>query len=139
MVGEANAKSVEFVEALEASLKTIVVHLSKAPIDPNVDTLLLSAITEANFFGYEPVTLEFEPCEVPDDEWAEIASQEPIFEADEITTQQVIYFAYVTCTPVGGITDLVQIYEFPEPVLVNTQGQQVSTGPWRFKQIPETF
>lgn len=138
-MSEPNPKSVALLGEIEISAATIVVRLSRSPIDPLVDTLLLSAIQEATFPGYDRVKALFEACEVPDDEFAEIASQEIVFEAGVIVTAQPIYFAYMTSTPLGGIEKIIGMYEFPDPILVDTEGMQVSTGAWRLKRIAEAF
>lgn len=131
---EPNAKSLALLSTIENGLALILVHLSKSPIDPLSDQLLLSGILEATFDGYAPVKLLLEACDVPNDTHAELASQEVVFTAGEQPTPELIYFAYCTQMPVGGLTSLVQIYEFPEPVKVVASGQEISTGAWRFKQ-----
>jgi hypothetical protein len=133
---EANAKSLALVESIEDSDASIIVHLSKTPIDDTADSLLLSAITEADFVGYQAVEMELEPCAVDNDEYAEVASQEIIFEVGEVVTHQVVYYAYATSTPPGGIPNIIGLYEFPEPLLVDTPGMEITTGAWRFRQIP---
>lgn len=132
---EANAKSLALVESIEDSANTILVHLSKTPIDDTADSLLLSAITEADYVGYQPVEMELEPCAVDDDAFAEVASQEIVFEVGEVETHQLVYFAYVTSTPPDGIPNIIGLYEFPEPLLVDTPGMEITTGGWRFQQI----
>lgn len=127
----ANAKSVAYLGTIEDSLASIVVHLSQSAIDDSQNELLLSAITEATFDGYQTATLAFEACDVTDDSYAEIASQAATFEAGDNVVTQVIYFAYITHTPVGGSPKILGVYEFPEPVIVDTPGQEVTSGAWR--------
>lgn len=129
-----NAKSLWFLESVENSNTPIVVRLSQSPIDDEANELLLSSIVESSFDGYNPVVLELEPCAVPNDEWAEVASQEVVFTNGENVTDLVIYFAYATYQTIGGVQNLLQVYVFPEPIHLNAPYQEISTGAWRLKQ-----
>lgn len=125
------------VEEVETSTAVMLVHLSKAPIADIKDGVLLSEITEADFVGYAPVVPMFEPCDVDDDDYGEIASQEVLFEVGLVETPQLIYFAYLTSQlEEDDAPSILGVYEFPEPVRACDEGQLISTGAWRITKIP---
>lgn len=136
MMADSLTLSDSLVAELESSDGVIVVHLSKAPIDPAADGVDLATVVEATFPGYAPFVLHFEPCDVDGDEYAEMASEECVFESTVVVETQLIYFAYAVYEGADGLPRIMGVYEFAEPLRVCADSQQISTGAWRVTKLP---
>jgi hypothetical protein len=132
---EVLTRSDALLEEVESSPAMILVRLAKAPIGEDVNSMLPEDFVEADFVGYQPQPLQWEPCDVADDAFGEIASQEVIFSPELGIEKQLIYFAYMTSQLPGADPIILGIYEFPEPVRIAAAGQEISTGAWRITKI----
>jgi hypothetical protein len=110
---------------LENPLNVIVAHAARNPIAPDVDKIELADLTECNFPGYAPVTLDAWTPDPPEfDEVGEAVSGDVSFTAGAIVTPQNITAVYLTLAFDGGAPVLLKVFPLPSPFLMNLPEQK---------------
>lgn len=110
---------------LENVTQTIRVRAAKAP-DPNsAEEITPPDIVECDFPGYGAIEVkEWTPVPWEDPTYAEVISEDLVFEAEAITTPQWIVLLYLTIQPIGGAETIRQIFVLPQPILMSIPGQR---------------
>lgn len=105
----------------------IVAHLFKNPIALDAAQVALADLTESDFVGYEPKTLEGAAIDVFEQaNYAEAFFPEQEWEAGEDIVPQIVYGCYVTITLAGVGTVLNNVQIFETPIVLDTEGQKIA-------------
>jgi hypothetical protein len=104
--------------------RTIVAHLSKAPISFTTGQISLTDLVEADFPGYAPVTIDsWDPIDFEDDLYGEAVSGELQWQAGPIVTPQSIYVAYLTIVEGSNPVKLLWPVVLPLPYVIGAQDE----------------
>lgn len=104
----------------------MVARLAKGPRDQSDQTVDLATLVEADFPGYLPITLTPDLEDAFDDvHYGELSPFRLSFVAGAIVTPQLITHVYVTKTYEGAGLSLVQAVPFVNPLIVDTEGQEI--------------
>lgn len=121
MVGELTV--LQFL--LNTTSYNIKVRLSKNPLPEDLNSIVLTDLTEADFSGYAPiVNPEFAAPAYNEANYAEAVSVPLIWTVGPAPTPQELTSVYITEAEAAGPDKLLYVHPLPNGSLMHAEGQQ---------------
>ena len=124
---ETPTKNEELLTLVQDPAAPIVVRLLKAPIADTVNAVTFADLVEADFDGYAAINDPgFDVIDEDDADFGSVLSENLTWTAGPNIVEQNIYGVVVTRHPTGNPVEIMDVYHFPQPILMQCPDQEIS-------------